>query len=105
MHFEPPDLAAANRIDLGRGYWCVVDAADYPRLTRYRWRASSDGEGHVYARARIGGKQRLLHRILAEAEDQLDLETGRWRTVGRVDHKNGDSLDCRRSNLRSCSNA
>ena len=48
----------------------------------------------TYAKASIGGKQVLLHRLVAERMG-LSLE-------GVIDHINGDALDCRRENLQAC---
>ena len=48
----------------------------------------------TYAKASIGGKQVLLHRLVAERMG-LSLD-------GVIDHINGDALDCRRENLQAC---
>lgn len=48
----------------------------------------------TYAKASIGGKQVLLHRLVAERMG-LPLD-------GVIDHINGDALDCRRENLQAC---
>ena len=48
----------------------------------------------TYAKASIGGKQVLLHRLVAERMG-LSLD-------GVIDHINGDALDCRRANLQAC---
>lgn len=48
----------------------------------------------TYAKASIGGKQVLLHRLVAERMG-LPLD-------GVIDHINGDALDCRRANLQAC---
>jgi hypothetical protein len=49
----------------------------------------------TYAKASIGGKQVLLHRLVAERMG-LSLD-------GVIDHINGDALDFRRENLQACS--
>ena len=48
----------------------------------------------TYAKASIGGKQVLLHRLVA-GRMGLSLD-------GVIDHINGDALDCRRENLQAC---
>jgi hypothetical protein len=82
-----------RRIPLTKGYTALVDDEDYERFGELAWCALIADDGHVYARrtARIDGRRRtiLLHRvILGDPPDH------------KVDHINGDTLDCRRSNLR-----
>lgn len=48
----------------------------------------------TYAKASVGGKQVLLHRLVAERMG-LSLDCV-------IDHINGDALDCRRKNLQAC---
>jgi len=64
----------------------IVDAADYGFLARRTWRLAKG-----YATTRINGKLVFMHRhILKPGEGEL------------VDHRNGDKLDNRRSNIRVC---
>lgn len=81
-------------VTLTKGYVAVIDARDAERVGRYNWSADVR-EGKVYAlgRADMPGRRTIrLHCFL------LGL-----RGVGRVavaDHKDGDGLNNRRSNLR-----
>jgi hypothetical protein len=62
-------------------------------LLQHNW--TSLASKHItYAKASIGGKQVLLHRLVAE---RMGLSL-----VGVIDHINGDALDCRRANLQAC---
>lgn len=79
-------------IKLTKGYETIVDDADYPGLSRYSWQAVIHNGG-VYARRTDNflGKDFYMHRQL------LGLKQGNGR---QGDHKNGDTLDNQRSNLR-----
>jgi hypothetical protein len=81
-------------IRLAHGIVALVDADD-AHLASLRWCVYRHGRTW-YARrtVSVGGKQRVvrLHREVLRAEPHQ-----------RVDHINGDGLDCRRSNLRFAS--
>ncbi len=84
---------ALKEIILLRGEVALVDDADYPRLSPYRWHLVRAGKC-VYV-ARSGGSHDarpiMMHRQL------LNLGTGEM-----CDHRNGNGLDNRRENLRRC---
>lgn len=82
-----------KKIELTRGKFALVDDADFEALASRKWYAASCG-GMFYAAARIDGAITYMHRILAEPEGR-----------DYVDHINGDSLDNRRANLRTCSSS
>jgi hypothetical protein len=73
------------RIPLTQGKFALIDAADLPMVEGRRWQLHVTGTGGVYAASR-GVK---MHRLLMAAPDGV-----------LVDHRNGDGLDNRRSNLR-----
>lgn len=84
-----------RQLDLSRGKIAVVDDEDFDRLSHFRWWAMEPKPGRFYATTalNIDGKRKfiLMHRmILSPRQDQL------------IDHKNGDGLDNRRTNLRIC---
>lgn len=84
-----------KRIPLTRGYFTTVDDVDYQRASKFRWcvhtRKDSDRK-YAIRRGRAGEKRTVgLHRWLLNAQDGTE-----------VDHKNGDGLDNRRSNIRIC---
>lgn len=82
-------------VRMPRGYYVLVDASDFPLIADYSWHASGDGETIVYANTwsyRSGIRRPLrMHRLIMNPPDNLV-----------VDHKNGNTLDNRRSNLRVC---
>ncbi len=79
-----------RRIPLGNGLFATVDAADYEKLSKYRWHASPHGR-MVYASCCVGGRTVYMHRML--------LRPRRGRVV---DHSDGNGLNNRRGNLRAC---
>lgn len=76
-------------IILTKGYCTKVDESDFEDLSRGKWRVSVSGDRR-YATGVIDGKKVLLHRYLLSVTD-------RWTDV---DHKDGDTLNNQRENLR-----
>jgi hypothetical protein len=79
-------------IELTRGFKTQVDEADYPRLMEYKWYALRSARGVYAARRNDPGmypRILLMHRHLLQAPDGLE-----------VDHKDHDSLNNTRANLR-----
>lgn len=82
------------RIPLTHGKVALVDSDDAERVNQHLWFAAWERVRNTWtARMRgTGSKTVYLHRFL------LNVPTGVM-----VDHKNGNTLDCRRSsNLRTC---
>lgn len=89
----PPRIPMRDRVPLSgwggvKGY-ALVDPGDYDRLCGQHWNLGTDG----YAYGRISGRQTAMHRVI------LGLVKGDGVDV---DHINGNRLDNRRSNLRTC---
>lgn len=85
-----------RRIKLSKGYSAIVDDEDYEYLSRWKWFAQKMAHT-VYAARKpwiAGGKGKstkiFMHRIIAKTPSNL-----------QTDHKDGDGLNNRRSNLRS----
>jgi len=82
-----------RRIYLDEGLWTIVDSVDYYRFGRFKWCLDGhDGKFYAVRGERIGlydTKKVRLHREIMQAPK------GRF-----VDHRNGDSLDNRKANLR-----
>jgi hypothetical protein len=87
-----------RKIELGEDEWTIVEPGDYYRFGQFRWNIGGRGR-NIYACRTIrmeDGKTKmaLLHRAIMEAPPGL-----------LVDHKNGDTLDNRRANLRLATHA
>ena len=75
------------KIRLTQGMVATVDARDFERVSAFRWSASYQ-RGRWYA---VRGRNPLtyMHRFILRVPSSIE-----------VDHRNGDGLDNRRSNLR-----
>jgi hypothetical protein len=85
-----------RRVKLTKGKYAKVDAADYERVTSFRWSAVKKGRKYyaVSYKSRGGRKFNLgMHRFIMGVRES--------RVV--VDHINHDGLDNRRANLRLAS--
>lgn len=87
-------------ISLTRGYEAIIDVSDIDLVVANGpWHASGrlrrNSPGNIYVARDHKGKPppRLLHRLLINAPDGM-----------QVDHINHNAMDCRRSNLRVCTN-
>ena len=74
-------------IPLSKGQVAVIDDSDLPLISSYTWYFDPSG----YAASRSKGPKVYLHRILLAA-----------KRGDYVDHKNLNTLDNRRQNLRLC---
>lgn len=93
-----PTDATLALVELTRGYWAVIDAADAADVGRFNWFATSEKGAKIYAaRTTPGSGREYLHQFVAAlAGISIDQH---------VDHRNTNTFDCRRSNLRSATNA
>ena len=89
-----------REIPLTRGMVALVDDEDFPRVSLLKWyahRCSRSRCGAYYAQHSMhggdGAKTLCLHRFVMNAAPGV-----------RVDHKNRNTLDCRKGNLRVASN-
>lgn len=82
-----------REIILTKGQVVVIDDSDYPLVSQYKWYAMWVKNRYYacgyYRPAKGVYKTRLLHRFL------MDAKSGQ-----QIDHVNGNTLDCRRCNLR-----
>lgn len=75
-------------IELTKGQVAIVDDEDFEELAQYRWHYSGG-----YAKRISGGRFLRMHRVIF----------GEDKCFGRdIDHKNGNTLDNRKCNLRKC---
>jgi hypothetical protein len=76
----------------------IVDDEDFERVSKLKWRAMKcirDGQIRWYgAHSNPDHTTTLLHRFVMNAPAGM-----------QVDHRDGNGLDCRRHNLRVCTNA
>ena len=86
---EPPNDEVAY-IPLTRGLFAIVDAADYPELSKYKWYAQRGG-GTFYAARSSNGRVISMHRQIMQPPEGMV-----------VDHINGNGVNNRRRNLRVC---
>ena len=81
-------------IPLTHGRVALVDDKDYEFIIQWDWGILDQHSKVQYAITRGSGKRYLMHRIILESKD------------GEItDHINGDGLDNRRSNIRTCTQA
>jgi hypothetical protein len=80
-------------VPLTKGHFAVISAVDAAQVGRFNWSASP-GRSTTYAtrKSTIEPQINSLHRLVGGLMG-LSLSA-------LVDHKNGNGLDCRRSNLR-----
>lgn len=88
-------------ISLTQGFSSFIDEADLPRVSAYSWRVlrlrEKNGErlyAHTSVRESLGQRGLYLHRFIISAPPGI-----------LVDHRNGDGLDNRRSNVRLASHS
>jgi hypothetical protein len=87
-----------RRIYLGEGQWTILDHDDYYRLRKYRWVVHGGGHNLYAVRLKFAEPYKTImlsmHREIMNAKDER-----------LVDHRNCDSLDNRKSNLRFATRA
>jgi hypothetical protein len=74
-----------------KGYVVVIDKTSLPLIKEGGWCPSKQKNGRVYFQRNRSGKREFLHRVIAGV------------SCGDTDHRNGDTLDLRKKNLRPAS--
>ena len=88
----PSTQPSAMRISLPRGQFAIVDAEDYPLLSRHTWfldETPSNMYAYTYFPTTYGNKCITMHHVVLG-------------TTMKIDHFNNNGLDCRKENLRPC---
>jgi len=85
-------------IPLTQGKEAIVDDKDYAFLMQWKWFAHSEGYAARNARKADGVDRKIIymHRVIAERAGFV--------TTERIDHKDGNGFNNRRTNLRPASN-
>ncbi|MFH1372099.1 MAG: AP2 domain-containing protein [Planctomycetota bacterium] len=89
---------AFRKIYLGEGIWTILDQPDFYRLRRFRWIVYGRGCGLYAFRFKFVGPKETV--MLSMHKEIMAPPKGRL-----VDHRNCNSLDNRRSNLRFATKA
>ena len=79
-----------KEICLTQGKTSLVDDTDYEWLNQFSWCAMCK-HGHWYASGFVNGKHVFMHRLIANTPKEMF-----------TDHKNNNSLDNQRDNIRVC---
>jgi len=91
---SPGSSPLQTTIPLGSRHYATIDIDDFPALSRYHWSLrKSHSCWYAIRKETVRGIRRtvFMHRQICLADDQLV-----------VHHKNGNTLDNRRSNLILC---
>lgn len=83
-------------VQLTRGLYALIDSDDVDSVSQFRWRAQGR-EGYWYAKTSITIAAKT-ERSISMHRELLGLREGQWG-----DHKNRNTLDNRRCNLRPAS--
>ncbi len=86
-------LLPTINVPLTRGLFATINECDWPKVAPFKWRADTlrtgpGRSGKPYARRGKGKAQKLMHRDIFGNPDF------------NLDHRNSDTLDNRRTNLR-----
>ena len=83
-----------KQIKLTRGKFALVDDEDFEYLNQWKWHLLKTQDNNLYALTVIKGKYIYMHRLIMKVNGKNNY----------IDHKNTDSLDNRKINLRLVTN-
>lgn len=90
-----------KKIPLTRGKFALIDDEDYEWLNQWKWQAHRDGYSGDFSatrREKIPGKK--TRKTIIMSREIMNTPKGM-----KCDHKNHNTLDNRKSNLRNCTHA
>jgi hypothetical protein len=87
-----------KRIPLTQGKYAIIDDEDFGRINKYKWHADYI-HGYWYAKRSIRKPKR---KVISQFMHQLIMDCPKGL---QIDHKNHDTLDNRKVNLRVCTHA
>ena len=87
------------KLSVGHGLFALIDAADFERFGKHAWNCTPDDRRHLYPRRniRLGRGRKAPRKTLFLHREILGAKPGQL-----VDHRDGNPLNCQRSNLRFC---
>lgn len=88
----------SKRIPLTQGQVAIIDNEDYERLSKHKWCARWDPDTKTYVALRNGPRAEIPRRTIFMSREIMNPPDGKV-----VDHKDHNTLDSRKSNLRVCS--
>lgn len=80
-------------IKLSKGYVALIDNIDFYKVSKFKWWVSTRAGNTRYAYRMLGRTTQRMHRFILGLRNKQRIE---------VDHVNGDGLDNRKANLRTC---
>lgn len=87
-----------KKIPVMRDQWTLVDDKDFEQLSTHKWYAKRSSTGKLYAYRRERGPGRIIRYMHREILGLTDPKV-------HTDHRDGDSLNNRRGNLRQATPA
>jgi len=92
----PHKCGRIARVPLSQGHFAIIDAKDIDLVRQYVWFLRISHAGNKYAKTNTpDGGHHYLHRLILGLTDPAI----------KVDHRDGDGLNCRRRNLRIATTA
>ena len=93
-----PTGGAVNVIKLTQGKYAIIDSEDFERINKHKWYTFYDNWNWYAVRniRKVNGKRTMqrMHRVIMNCPEGLE-----------IDHRNHDTLDNRKCNLRICTHA
>lgn len=90
----PPAVENSRWVPLTKSLFALIDEDDFDRVDKWYWSSLKREPYSPYAFRKVSNSVVYLHRFIMNAPAGTD-----------VDHRNGNGLDCRKTNLRICSHS